>query len=319
MAEQHGLRCAGRGEARREPGQPGRSRLRELPGRGVDTDPDGRGVAGPGDDSGAGAGRRPQGLRHAGGGAVRVARPVEGRGVDVGAGDDHGHLAGPLEVPVDLGDLAPAARVEGEDLPAGQPLVRGAPQGKGVGPVAQPDRYAVEVADDERMAADQPLLLVLAQGPEERGDFRGRRRSRIGQRPVQRGVRRPRGAARRRSRHRALGVLRGPSGGSRGHRRRERDGGQGPLVAAHGSASLFPTPLLWREEGRRTTGDGTSHRGANSGVVPEYHREEKERNGRQGLSRRPRPAGPGPTRTRRSRPAPGRAGRAWPAPARCAS
>lgn len=90
------------------------------------------------------------------------------------------------QVPEDLGDLTASARIEGEDLPVsrfgemGVPGVVTGPQGAGVGPVAQFDRYAVQIADDEWMPYDQGLLLPCGQPRKNRLTSAGAARSGAG-------------------------------------------------------------------------------------------------------------------------------------------
>ncbi len=168
----------------------------------------GGGVVGPGDHGRAGAGARRalgrvQRRGHAGGRRVPLAvGALEGEQFGVHAGHDDGHAVGAVQVPEDLGDLARARRVEGEDVPVGpeQRLVAAHPPGRlalsgggealvvhagalhrprlpqrrVVGDVAQGDGGAVHVADGQGIAVGQARALPRRERGEEAGQPGGR-------------------------------------------------------------------------------------------------------------------------------------------------
>lgn len=250
VAEQgrRGDRGAGDGEAAQQPLQPGRAGVGEPGGDGVGAEAHRRHVAGPGDHRGAHAGGLPgllgpQRAGHPGRGAQRVDRAVEVAEVGVRAGHDHRDPLGGRQVAEDLADQPAAARVEGEDLPAGgqqvlavvgarggqrpevgvQRLVGGPRPGTGdlggqgdrVGVVAQGRRGAVQVADHQRILTGQPVLLGGGELGEEglHGGCVGG--GRVGQRAAQRVVLDPAVAAGRRAGDGHLLVGGGGLGGGR--------------------------------------------------------------------------------------------------------
>ncbi|GAA1384727.1 hypothetical protein GCM10009639_06540 [Kitasatospora putterlickiae] len=163
--------------------------------------------------------------------------------VGVGAGDQHRDPVGGAEVAPDLGEQAAAARVEGEDLPAGREqalhvvgpgdgerallrgerVVGGARPGSvafggqrdPVGAVAHGERGAVEVADHQRVGLDQPVQVGGGEPAEELGGGGRRGGGRVGQVVSVGVVLDPGGAAGRRG---GDGQLLGGRGGLGGHR-----------------------------------------------------------------------------------------------------
>lgn len=246
--------------------------------------PHGRGVVRPGDDGGPGAGaggalRRVQRLRHADGGGVDLRPgPLQRQQVGVDTGHDHRDPLGLVQVTEHFGGVALSGRVEGQEMPTvgqhrpeslhpaqrvgaavrGEPDVVHAPpldrprlnQGPPVGVVAQGDRGAVQIADDQRVPVG------------ERGPLRGGERGEELRQPVGRCI----GVRQRVTRYpppRPGGecdvawlvgrlVTHGCPAGGRQHHEHDRDGEQCAPCGERGEESKEVTPAHIRRRATTT-------------------------------------------------------------------
>lgn len=250
VAEEGGVREAGRVQTVGEPAEALGTGLGEPARRLVEADARGGGVTGPGDD-----GRVVARLLLEVGGPL--CRTVERRDVDVRTGDDHRDVGGVLQIPHDLRDQPATTRVVRENLLAGG----------GVGLVPELHGGAVEVAHHGGMLLDEPLPLSTGEPAEEGRDVGRGGRARVRQLPAQRVVRQPRGGPGKRPTGHGNAARRGPTGRTADQQRGQYGGAEDLPEATHPSVSLC---LVGGdgEEGRKPAGSGASRWGAKSEVIP---------------------------------------------------